>query len=157
MLVPLRPDNQLDRLLGQYPPSTTVTVFSTGVPPLHSAYKENITWGSRFAHLWMMPALLQNELGPTGPPAPFKRLSPETLARLSALQRSQSTEDLNYWQPKVIVFERCNDSHPCQGIEGKSFSMLSWFLLDKNFAEIFSHYQQTSSSFEDYDIYLRVR
>jgi hypothetical protein len=157
MLVPLRPDNELDRLLGQYQPSTTVTVFSTGVPALHSAYKKNITWGSRFAHLWMMPALLQNELGPTGPPAPFKRLSPETLTRLSALQRSQSTEDLNYWQPKVIIFERCNYRHPCQGIEGKNFSMLSWFLRDKNFAEVFSHYQQGPSSFEDYDIYLRVR
>jgi hypothetical protein len=157
LLFPTQSHNDLDRLLDPYPPSTTVTVFSTSVTVLNNAYLHNLNWGSRFAHLWMMPALLQNELGPTGPPAPFKRLSPETLARISALQRSQSAEDLNYWKPPVVLFERGNQAHPCQGIEGKTFSMLEWFLRGKDFADEFSHYEQKPSPSPTYDLYVRVR
>jgi hypothetical protein len=75
----------------------------------------------------MMPAIIQNELGPTGPPVPFKRLSPERLVQLANLQRADSVEDLNYWRPSIVLVERCTSQHSCQGIEGKNFDMISWF------------------------------
>jgi len=147
--------NELDEFLAQYKPSTTVYVFSTGVPALAFAYNHGLNWGSRFAHLWMMPAIVQNELGPTGAPAPFKRLSPETVARLAVLQRTESAEDLNYWRPSVVLVEQCNLNHSCQGIEGKDFNMISWFLQSPEFATAWSHYQR-QPDFGNYDVYRLV-
>jgi hypothetical protein len=100
----------------------------------------------------MLPAIVQNELGPTGGPAPFKRLSPETVARLAALQRTESAEDLNYWRPSVVLVEQCNLKHSCQGIEGKDFNMVSWFLQSPEFATVWSHYQR-QPDFGNYDVY----
>ena len=132
----------LDQFLGQYKPSTTVYIFSTREAALSSTYNEGLNWGSRFAHLWMLPAIVQNEQGPEAPPAPFKRLSPETQARLAALLRKQSAEDLNYWRPSVVLVEQCNLVHPCQGIEGKDFDMISWFERSPEFASAWSHYER---------------
>jgi hypothetical protein len=149
--------SDLDRIYSQCPSSTTVYVFSTRVPPMATAYNHNLTWGSRFAHLWMMPAILQNELGASPPPAPFKHLPPETLARIAALQRAQSTDDLNYWHPSVVLVERCNQENPCQGIEGKTFSMLEWFRGSPQFDAAWSHYRQQPSPSPIYDLYTRVQ
>ena len=145
----------LDQFLAQYRPSTTVYIFSTSEASLSFSYNHGLNWGSRFAHLWMMPAIVQNELGPTGAPAPFKRLSPETLARLAALQRTESAEDLNYWRPSVVLVEQCNLKHSCQGIEGKDFNMVSWFLQSPEFAMAWSHYQR-QPDFGNYDVYKLV-
>jgi hypothetical protein len=132
----------LDQFLAQYKPSTTVYVFSTSEAALSSTNNQGLNWGSRFAHLWMLPAIVQNELGPEPPPAPFKRLSPETEARLASLLRKQSAEDLNYWRPAVVLVEQCNLGHPCQGIEGKDFDMISWFERSPEFASAWSHYER---------------
>jgi hypothetical protein len=134
--------DSLDQLFARYAPSTTVYVFSTSETALSSTYNGGLNWGSRFAHLWMLPALVQNELGPEAPPAPFKQLSPETEARLAALLRKQSAEDLNYWQPSVVLVEQCNLGHPCQGIESKDFDMISWFKRSPEFASAWSHYER---------------
>jgi hypothetical protein len=144
-----------DQFFAQCRPSTTVYAFSTGVYPLSSAFNHGLNWGSRFVHLWMLPAIIQNELGPTGPPAPFKRLSPGTLARLAALQRSESAEDLNYWRPSVVLVQLCSLKQPCQGIEGKNFDMISWFLQSPEFAAAWSHYQR-QPGLDDYDVYKLV-
>ncbi len=136
----------VDRIFAQYKPSTTVFVFSTSVYPLASAYNHGLNWGGRFAHLWMMPAIIQNELGRTSPTFPFKQLSPETVARLAALQRSETTEDLIYWRPSVVLVLHCSLDQPCQGIEGKSFDMISWFRQSPAFASTWSHYQQQPST-----------
>ncbi len=119
--------NELDRILSQYKPSTTVYVFSTSEAAQASAYNHGLNWGSRFAHLWMLPAIIQNELGPTGPPAPFKRLPPEKLATLASLQRTESAEDLDYWRPSVVLVQQCTVERPCQGLDGKNFNMVPWF------------------------------
>ena len=146
----------LDDYLAQYDPSTTVYVFSTREAALSFAYNRGLNWGSRFAHLWMMPAIIQNELGPTGPPAPFKRLPPETLVKLASLQHRESAQDLNYWQPTVVLVERCDLDHPCQGIEGKEFDMLSWFLRSPEFAAEWSHYQR-ETEVDNFVVYKRVQ
>jgi hypothetical protein len=148
--------SQLDDFLDQYQPSTTVYVFSTSVGPMALAFNHNLNWGGRFAHLWMMPSIVQNELGPTGPPAPFKRLSPETLTRLATLQRTESAEDLNYWRPSVVLVEQCSVQHACQGMEGKDFDMLSWFLESPEFAAAWSHYER-QTEFDNFTVYKLVR
>jgi hypothetical protein len=103
----------------------------------------------------MLPGIIQNELGPTGPPAPFKRLPPQTVTRLATLQRTQSAEDLNYWQPSVVLIQHCTMQQSCAFIEGKNFNMLSWFLQSPEFAAAWSHYQQ-QPGLEDFDVYKRV-
>jgi hypothetical protein len=151
------PDSaELDLFFAQYKPSTTAYVFSTNVVPLSSVYNHGLNWGSRFAHLWMLPAIIQNELGPTGPPAPFKRLPPQTVARLATLQRTQSAEDLNYWRPSVVLIQHCTVKQSCAFIEGKDFDMLSWFLQSPEFAAAWSHYRQQQPGLEDFDVYKLV-
>jgi len=150
------PDSaELDLFFDQYKPSTTVYVFSTNVIAMSTVYNHGLNWGSRFAHLWMLPAIIQNELGPTGPPAPFKRLPPQTVARLAALQRTESAEDLNYWQPSVVLVQHCTLKQSCLFIEGKDFNMLSWFLQSPQFAAAWSHYQQ-QPGLEEFDVYKLV-
>lgn len=147
---------ELDQFLSQYKPSTTVYIFSTSVAPLASAYNQSLNWGSRFAHLWMLPAIIQNELGPTGSPALFKRLSAETMARLASLQRTQSAEDLNHWRPSVVLVQQCNLTSPCQGIDGKNFNMIPWFLKNPEFAAEWSHYQRQPGAPANFDLYTRI-
>jgi hypothetical protein len=148
---------ELEQFLAHYPPSTTVYAFSTGVPALSAAYNLHLNWGSRFAHMWMLPAIIQNEMGPTGPSTPFKRLPPKTLARLAALQRTESTEDLNYWRPSVVLVQHCNAEESCQAMEGKSFDTIAWLSESPDFAAAWSHYQRQPDAPTSYDLYVRVR
>jgi hypothetical protein len=145
----------LNKFFDQYTPPKTVYVFSTSVPPLSVAYSHGLTWGSRFAHLWMLPAIIQNEAGPTGPPVPFKQLSPEKLAALTTLQRSQSAEDLNDWKPSVVLVQQCNLWPYCQAIKNRNFNMLAWFLQSPEFAAAWSHYRQ-QPGIRSFDVYKRI-
>lgn len=149
------PESEFDRFFCQYQSSTTVYAFSTSVQPLALAYIHGLNWGGRFAHLWMMPAIIRNELGPIGPPAPFKQLSPERLAQLANLQRADSAQDLNYWRPSVVLVQRCTSNQSCQGIEGMNFDMISWFSQSPDFAAAWSHYR-LQSGVDDYDVYRRL-
>jgi hypothetical protein len=149
-------DVEADQVFAQYKPSTTVYAFTTSVYPVASAYNHGLNWGSRFAHLWMLPAIIQNELGPTGPPAPFKRLAPQRSAELAALLRSEVTDDLNYWQPSVVLVDRCTIEQPCLGLEKKNFDAIPWFLQSPQFAEVWSHYQR-QPSIDGYDVYRLTR
>jgi hypothetical protein len=142
----------LDPYFAQLKPGTTVYVYSTSVSPLSSAYQLGMNWGSRFAHLWMLPAIIQNELGPNGPPAPFKQLSSEREMQLAKILRTDCAEDLNYWKPTVVLVEQCNLKHDCQGIEGKTFDMMAWFQRSPEFAATWAHYQK-QESFGDFDVY----
>jgi hypothetical protein len=146
----------LDEYLEQYEPSTTVYAFSTRVEPLAFAYSHGLNWGGRFAHLWMLPAIIKNEQGPSDPAAPFKRLSPETVTRLANLQRTESTEDLNYWRPSIVLVEQCSTEHTCIGLEGKDFDILSWFLQSPEFAAAWSHYER-QTEVDNFTVYKLVR
>jgi hypothetical protein len=118
-------------------------------------FNHGLGWGSRFACLWMLPAIIQNEQGPTNALVPFKRLSLPTLSRLAARQRTETTEDLNYWQPVVVLVQQCSTDKPCQGIEGKNFDTISWFAQSPDFAKAWSHYRQ-QPGIQDFDVYERV-
>lgn len=147
---------ETDPVFSRIPPSTTVYAISTGVPPLASAYYHHLNWGGRFAHLWMIPAILQNETGPKPPPAPFKRLPPETVAYLGDLQRRETTEDLNRWHPTIVLVERCRAeslASACQGLEGKNIDLVAWFERSPDFAAVWSHYRRQPSPLERFDVY----
>lgn len=152
-----RPDDAaLDRILAQYPRSTMVYVFSTNLGSFATAYEHHLNWGSRFAHLWMVPAIVENEQPPQHPTAMFKRLPPATLAHLAQTQRSASSEDLDRWQPSVVLVRHCSPERPCMALESYNFEILPWLLESPAFAASWSHYRLQTPG-PDYDIYARMR
>jgi hypothetical protein len=144
----------LDKLLARYQPARTIYIFSTGLKPFSNVFAHNLNWGSRFPCLWILPAIVLNEQ-PTFPrQVYFKRLPPETLTKLAVLQRASTTEDLNRWQPSIILVEHCNVEHPCQALEGINFDILGWFLDSPDFAAAWSHYQR-QRGLASFDVYAR--
>jgi hypothetical protein len=144
----------LDKLLARYQPPKTIYIFSTGLKPFSNVFAHNLNWGSRFPCLWMLPAIVLNEQ-PTFPrQVYFKQLPPETLTKLAVLQRTSTTEDLNRWQPSIILVEHCNVEHPCQALEGINFDILGWFLESPDFAAAWSHYQR-QPGLASFDVYTR--
>ncbi len=115
----------------------TVYVLSTDVTFFYLAYAREMNWGSRYVHLWMLPAILENQHNDRPPGAPFKALSPQKLAALSTLQRTDLAADLDHWQPKVVLVEDC----PCPFINQK-VDLLNWFSADPSFRAAWSHYDK---------------
>ncbi len=136
----------------QVKPGTTVSSLSTSVPILASAFDHGLNWGSRFAHLWMLPAILQNEMGRTSASSPFKQLSAEKTEALAALQRREVAEDLVYWHPDFVLVPVCTREEPCQGIEGKDVNLVAWFKRSPEFSEVWSRYEQ-QAGFAGYEVY----
>jgi hypothetical protein len=145
----------LDAIFRQCPPNTKVYIFSTDLGFFSSVYSHHLDWGSRFNVLWMLPAIVSNEQPEAHPPAKFKKLSPETLKRLATLQHAETTEDLNRWQPSLIIVKRCSLQDPCQAIENPDFDILAWFLKSPDFAAAWSHYKRQSES-PQYEVYVRT-
>ncbi|WP_035357305.1 hypothetical protein [Edaphobacter aggregans] len=149
--------SEADLILRNFKPPQTVYIFSTNVYWMSDVLDRHFEWGSRGPCLWLLPSIIQNEQGPAAQERNFKRLSPERLAPLSSLQRTQTTEDLNRFQPSLILVERCNQDHPCQALEGRTFDMLPWFLESQDFAAVWSHYRRQPSSSSSFDLYTRVQ
>ncbi len=149
-----RERGKVEALLAPYPPGTTVYVFSTSNVAFSNVFLHRFRWGSRFAHLWMLPAIVQNKLGPTRPNSPFKKLTPEALQQLESTQRTDTAQDLAYYRPTVILIDHCTQRHPCGGIEGKDFDMLTWFLESPEFAAEWTHYEREFSD-ASFDVYTR--
>jgi hypothetical protein len=151
----LKGRTDVDALFARYPPGTTVYIFSTGLGPFSTVFRHNLRWGGRFAHLWMLPAIVQNERGPIDSSTPFRRLPQGTLDRLEALQRRDTKEDLEFWHPDLILVERCAVKNMCYAIEGRDFDTLAWFLRSPAFAAEWSHYRKISGK-NDFDVYARI-
>lgn len=132
------------------PPDTAVATLTTSVddtvPP---AFRYRLTLAQRYPHLWMLPAILRNESGPT----PARRIPPERLAELDRLQHQFMVEDLERWRPALILVERCQDpTIHCQVLEDRHDDLLAWFLRDPAFALIFSKYRflRTAGRYDAY-------
>jgi hypothetical protein len=149
----------LEPLLAPYPAQTTVYIFSSSLVSFSDVFEHNFLWGSRFGHLWMLPAIAQNESGFVAShgtdSAPFHQLSPEVLATLESVQRQDVTEDLALWKPVLVLVESCRSSHPCGVIEGKDFDTIAWFLRSPAFASEWSHYRQQPGN-TVFAIYTRI-
>lgn len=148
--------SELNQELTQFKTPQTVYIFSTNLLPFAEVFNQGFSWGSRFPCLWTLPALVQNETGPSVPPSLFKRLPSDKLAQRSSTQRLQVAEDLNLYRPSVVLVEQCSKRHPCQGLEDKDFDMLSWFLQSPEFASAWSHYQRQPDSPSRFNLYRRV-
>lgn len=130
----------------------SVTVFSTTLPVFTAVYERHLEWGSRFGQLGLLPATVKNESGAVADPSGlFKRLSPERTRMLADLQRTDATEDLNYWKPKRVLIEHC----PCPYLDDPQFDMLAWFSRGPAFAAAWAYYRQ-QPSVRGFDVYDRV-
>lgn len=145
------PPDDLQAELLRLPAHTTVYTFSVGMNAFPALMERHLQWGSRFAHLWMMPAIRANETATAVPPAHL--LSASRLAELASLQRRETAEDLGRTRPAVIFVERCNASHPCEAYRAP-FNAAQWFSVDPAFAAVWSHYH-LAKSVQDFDEYLR--
>lgn len=154
----LRPQrSEVYRFLEGHQEGRSVVVLSTAVFWVADVADLKLDWGARSPCLWFLPAIVQNKDGLGGRGRPFKRLGQEKLAAISALQRVEIAEDLNHFQPALVMVEHCDQRHPCQAIEGKSFDMLQWFLKEPQFAEAWTHYKRQPDGPPSFDVYRRVR
>ena len=146
------PQNDMQAELLRLPPHTTVYAFSVGMNAFPALMEHQLQWGSRFAHLWMLPAIRANETAnATVPPAHV--LPASRLDELAALQRQQTTEDLLRTRPEVIFVERCTPAHPC-GAYRSPFDAVQWFSQDPAFTKVWSLYH-FAKPVEDFDEYVR--
>ena len=134
----------VDQIVGQLKPGTPVSVLSDSLAVFPTIYRHHLIWASRFPCLWLLPAIVRNEMGSSDPDVVFKRLPPETVASLSDLQRKDTAEDLDSWQPPIVLVEQCDVQHPCAFLEGYDFDMLEWFLKSPRFQSAWSHYTHES-------------
>ncbi len=149
-------ESLVETTLRTYPAGTPVYVLSTGLDGFPSVLRHDLLWGSRYVHLWMLPALAKNEAFEHGGPAPVKVLSPEVLSRISALQRREMTEDLQLWKPAVIIVKLCRPEGVCQAMTGLPFDTIGWFFQDPAFAAEWAKYQKQAGD-GYYDVYTRNR
>ena len=125
-------------------PGTAVATLTTSVDDtVPVAFRYHLTLAQRYPHLWMLPAILRNESGPT----PAHAIPPARLAELDGMQHRFMVEDLELWQPSMILVERCQDPEVhCQVLEDRHDDLLAWFLRDPAFTAIFSRYRLVRSS-----------
>jgi hypothetical protein len=134
------------------PPGAPVATLTTSVddtaPP---AFRYHLTLAQRYPHLWMLPAILRDQSGPT----PTHPIRPAELEHLDRLQHQFMVEDLQRWHPTLILVERCEDPQVhCQVLEDRHDNLLAWFLRDPAFAQIFAHYRllRTSGPYAAYTL-----
>jgi hypothetical protein len=149
-----KPD--LDTIFAKYPPQTPVFLFATSLEAFPALSQYHLVWASRFPCLWMLPAIVRNELAAAAGAVPQKVLSPEVVKSLAAMQRADTTEDLHDWKPELVVVKHCHTTAPCQGLEHLDFDTLAWFLKSSGFAAEWANYRQQASQ-GDFDVYTRIR
>ena len=149
------PRTDLEAYFAAIPPGSTVWVMSPAVMPLGVAYRHDLTWGSRFAHLWMVPALIQSKLGPFNGEQTFKKLSPARVQELARLQQTDVAEDLAAWQPTVVAVQQCTTYAICEGIGPRNVDLLAWFMQSDEFRQQWAHYRKDRAG-DGFVFYRRV-
>ena len=134
-----------------------VYLLSTSMPPFEVLLTHNLTWASRYAHLWMLPAIALNETPAHPAGRPFKPIPPVELAALADQVHREVTGDIAFWRPEVVFVEHFSPENP------PSFDNLQWFLQDGNFSQEWTHYKLVKkvANFDGslqnaYDEYVRV-
>jgi hypothetical protein len=131
------------------PVAILTTVVDDSVPPVATYH---LLWAQRQNNLWTLPAILRNES--PGPGDPRRRIAPERLAALDAMQHAWMVEDLKRWKPSLVLIARCQDpAVHCQVLEDRHDDLLAWFERDPAFRAEFAGYHYVRSV-GDYDAYL---
>jgi hypothetical protein len=137
------------------PPGTTVYVLSTNFFGFADVLHDRLLWGGRYVHLWMLPAIVLNQIGDSGGPAPAVTLPPARVQQLATLLHSNLADDLQTFAPAVILVEHCTSMRPCQALDGVTFDTLAWFQQSSAFAAQWQHYRFQKSA-DGYDLYTRT-
>jgi hypothetical protein len=132
-------------------PGTPVAILTTSVDDtVMPVAKYHLLWAQRTNNLWILPAILRNQSGPT----PGHIIPPRRLAALDQLQHAFMAEDLARWRPTLILVDRCQDPKvQCQVIEDRHDDLLAWFERDPAFRSVFANYRYTGSR-GDFDAYV---
>lgn len=130
-------------------PGTPVAILTTSVDEaIMSVARYHLFWAQRTNNLWWMPAILRSQNA--------THLTPAQIAMLSGLQHRNMAEDLQRWQPRLVLIERCYDpSIHCQVIEDLHPNLLAWFNTDLRFRQAFLPYRFTGTDAR-FDVYERV-
>lgn len=152
---PMPERSEVYRFLREQKGLRSTYIFSTAVDPMSDVIDLKLRWGARSPCLWLVAAIVQNEQGATAAGRPFKRLSGERVAAISAIQREEVAEDLDRFQPEMVMVEHCDARHACQAIDGKSFDTIPWFLESAKFQRAWSHYRKQTGGPEAFDVYQR--
>ena len=148
-------DNPDPTFFSSLPPGTPIAILTTevdaSVPPIT---KYHLFWAQRTNNLWILPAILRNE-DPQGH-TPLRTIPPARLAQLDLDQHRYMVEDLNHWQPPLVLIQRCQDpAVHCQILEDRHDDLLAWFERDPAFRTLWlEHYRPLRSSGE-FDAYIR--
>jgi hypothetical protein len=134
-------------------PGTAVATLTTTVDyTVMPAARFHLTIAQRYPHLWLLPAILRNE-DPGSPPRHV--IAPARLADLDRLQHQFMVQDLQRWQPQLVLVQRCNDPRVhCQLLEDRHDNLLTWFLRDPSFAAEWRHYTYSATRGQ-FDAYIR--
>jgi hypothetical protein len=142
-------------VLSHYPPGTPVYVFSMSLLGFHDVLQDHLFWASRYAHLWLLPAIVLDEAAESGGPPAVKPLPPALVQQLANLQRETVAQDLHLWKPAVILIERCTPTHHCQALDVPSFDTLAWFQRSPSFSAEWKQYHRQQGN-NTYDVYTRI-
>ncbi len=139
--------------LAHYPPGTTVYAFTVSLSHFTTVLDHRLVWGSRFAHLWMLPAIRDNESGVRPAGRAFHALAPERVEELAEIQRTELAQDLSRTRPQYVFVERCPATQPCESYTAP-FNIVQWFSQSPEFAGLWSHYHY-EKPVQDFDVYVR--
>jgi hypothetical protein len=142
-------------LLSGLPAGTPIYIMTTDldttIPPV---MKWNLTWASRMPHMWMLPAVLRGERHAPQDRVPT-RLTSQRVTELDRIQHILVADDLDLWQPRIVLVERCYDpAMHCQVLEDLHPNLLAWFSTDAHFRDAFSAYVPAGSRGR-FDVYER--
>jgi hypothetical protein len=136
------------------PAGTPVYAFSIEMAQFRVILEHHIVWSSRFAHLWMLPALVQNEGNHEDRTRPFKQLTPERTQQISAELQEEMAEDFVRTPPRIVLVQQCAAPHSCEVYNG-SMDFIAWFSKNPRFAAEWSHYRLVRSV-RVFDVYERI-
>jgi hypothetical protein len=133
---------------------TPVYAFSIEMSQFRVILERDLVWSSRFAHLWMLPALAQNEGVRVDLSKPFKQLTPERTRQIETELQAEMAEDFARTPPKVVLVEQCAAPRACDIYNG-SMDFIAWFSRNPRFAAEWSHYRLVRSV-KNFDVYERT-
>lgn len=140
-----QPDARL--FAGLAPGAAVLTLSPTVDDTIQPLFKFHLTLGQRYPALLMLPALLRSEAADGTPlPSSRHRLTPQRIAELDRLQHQFMVEDLNRWQPALVLVQQCQlpEVH-CQVLGDRHDDLLAFFLRDPAFRRAFSPYHRTQT------------
>ncbi len=136
------------------PPGTPIAILSTSVDDtMMPVARYHLLWAQRTNNLWTLPAILRSE----NSAAPRHTISPARLADLDRQQHAWMVEDLNQWQPRLVLVARCQapEVH-CQELEDRHDNLLAWFNRDPAFRTLWQQSYRYLRTSGPYDAYTRT-